>query len=224
MHGAENGHLALSFASIALNYNSDSGSGTLLASHQRLGEFMPSLNRGFTLIAVLIAGVAILAQTSSPQVVRQEEFSVVGIEAHTSGERELSGEGEISGLWQRFRQEHILDKIANKADPNTYALYTDYSHDRMGSYTIVIGAKVKDKSHIPAGMVLKTVLAGQYAVLTSEKGPAETVIATAWQKIWALEDKDLLGGKRAYKTDFEVYDAHATDPQNLQADLYVGLK
>jgi len=32
-----------------------------------------------------------------------------------------------------------------------------------------------------------------------------------------------LGGKRAYKADFEVY-GPATDAQNLRADLYVGLK
>lgn len=185
---------------------------------------MRSLNPRSAFIAVLIVSLAVFAQTSSPKIVRQEEFSIVGIEAHTSGERELSGDGEIPGLWQRFYREHILEKIPNKADQNTYAIYTDYSRDRMGEYTVVIGAKVKDKSQIPAGMVLKTVRAGQYAVLTSEKGPADTVIPMAWQKVWALEDKDLLCGKRAYKTDFELYDMHATDPQTLQADLYVGLK
>lgn len=137
---------------------------------------MRSLNPRSAFIAVLIVSLAVFAQTSSPKIVRQEEFSIVGIEAHTSGERELSGDGEIPGLWQRFYREHILEKIPNKADQNTYAIYTDYSRDRMGEYTVVIGAKVKDKSQIPAGMVLKTVRAGQYAVLTSEKGPADTVI------------------------------------------------
>ena len=43
-------------------------------------------------------------------------------------------------------------------------------------------------------------------------------------KVWALEDKDELGGKRAYKADFEVYDGRNTDPKNQQADLYIGLK
>jgi predicted transcriptional regulator YdeE len=185
---------------------------------------MSSTSRRFLVFAASVVGIALFAQTSGPKIVRQEEFSVVGIEARTSGERELSGEGEVPALWERFYREHVLEKIPTKADPNTYALYSDYSHDRMGEYTVVIGAKVKDKSQIPAGMVLKTVPPGQYAVLTGEKGPAETVIPAAWQKIWALEDKDLLGGKRAYKTDFEVYGPRATDPQNLQAEIYVGLK
>jgi predicted transcriptional regulator YdeE len=185
---------------------------------------MSSPTRRLMLFAPLLLGGAMLAQTGSPKIVHRDEFSIIGIEARTSGERELSGDGEIPGLWQRFYSEHVLEKIPNKAEPNTYALYTSYTRDRMGEYTVVIGAKVKDKSQIPAGMILKTVPAGQYAVVPSEKGSAETVIPTAWQKVWALEDKDLLGGKRAYKTDFELYDARATDPQNLQADLYVGLK
>jgi predicted transcriptional regulator YdeE len=195
-----------------------------LLLNRRIGEFMRPTSPRFILFALLIAVAAVLAQTDAPKIVHVDEFSVIGIEAHTSGEQELSGDGQIPGLWERFRNEHILDKIPNKADRNTYVLYTDYSHDRMGGYTVVIGAKVKDKSQIPAGMVLKTVPAGQYAVLASGQGLADTVIPTAWERVWALEDKDLLGGKRAYKTDFELYDAHATDPKNLHADLYVGLK
>ncbi len=174
--------------------------------------------------AALILSIALLAQTSPPKIVHQDEFFVVGIEARTSGERELAGEGEIPGLWEKFRKDHVLEKIPNKVDADVYVLYTDYSRDRMGEYTVIIGAKVKDKSQVPVGMVLKTVPARQYAVVTTEKGSAETVIPAAWQKVWALEDKELLGGTRAYKVDFELYDEHATDPQNLQADIYVGLK
>ncbi|HXM23809.1 MAG TPA: hypothetical protein VN948_21300 [Terriglobales bacterium] len=36
--------------------------------------------------------------------------------------------------------------------------------------------------------------------------------------------KALLGGKRAYKTDFEVYDQRARNPQDSQIDIYVGVK
>ncbi len=185
---------------------------------------MNSLPQRLAVFLAFIASVAVFAQTTAPKTVHHDEFVVVGIEARTSGERELSGEGEIPALWERFRREHMLEKIPNKADANIYVLYADYSRDRMGEYSVIIGAKVKDKSQVPAGMVVKTVPAGQYAVVTSEKGPADTVIPAAWQKVWALEDKDLLGGTRAYKVDFELYDAHSADPQNLQADLYIGVK
>jgi predicted transcriptional regulator YdeE len=174
--------------------------------------------------AALVLNVAAIAQSSAPKIVHQDEFSIIGIEARTSAENEMSGDALIPGLWQKFYQDHVLEKIPNKADTSIYAVYTDYSRDRMGEYTVVIGARVKDKTQAPAGMVLKTIAAGQYAILTSEKGPAASVIPMAWQKVWALEDKDQLGGKRAYKADYELYGSAATDPQNTQADLYVGLK
>ena len=176
------------------------------------------------LVTILLAPVGLIAQMGAPKTVHQDEFDVVGIEARTSGERETSGEGMIGDLWQKFYQDRVLEKIPNKADRNIYVLYTNYSHDRMGEYTVIIGAKVKDKTQVPDGMITKTVLAGQYALVKSEKGPAASVIPTAWQKVWALEDKEELGGKRAYKTDFEVYDSGNTDPNKTQADLYIGLK
>jgi len=180
-------------------------------------------------VAVLSISIAMLepifatGQEAKARIVHQDEVLVVGIDARTSGENEMSGEGVIPDLWQRFFQEHVLDKISDKVDQSIYALYTEFSRDRMGAYTVVLGAKVKDKTHVPKGLVLKVIPAGTYAVLTSEKGPAASVIPAAWLKIAALEDKDELGGKRAYKTDFEVYE-HFTDPQNVQADLFVGLK
>ena len=63
-----------------------------------------------------------------------------------------------------------------------------------------------------------------YTSLTSERGPIPKVIVEAWQQIWNREDQGQLGGKRAYKTDFEVYDQRAHDPQDSQIDIYVGVK
>ncbi len=178
--------------------------------------------------AITFTGVLLLspvhAQSAATKTVHQDEFSMIGSEARTSGEQEMYGDGQIAGLWQKFHQEHVLEKIPNKFDNTIYAVYTDYSRDRMGAYTVVIGAKVKDKTQAPSGMVFKTIPAGQYAVLASEKGPADAVIPAAWQRVWALEDKDQLGGKRAFRSDYEVYAAGATDPQNTHADLYVGLR
>src|SRR5256885_1857018 len=122
------------------------------------------------LFTSLFALPALFAQVSAPRTVHQDEFSVIGIETKTTGEQELSGDSAIGPLWQKFYQEHVLDKIPNRADQNIYALYTNYARDRMGGYTVIIGAKVKDKSNIPDGMVAKTVPAGQYVTLTSEKG------------------------------------------------------
>jgi predicted transcriptional regulator YdeE len=60
--------------------------------------------------------------------------------------------------------------------------------------------------------------------VTSEQGPVVKVVVAAWQRVWGMEDKHEFASPRAYKTDFELYDHRATDPQNMQVDLYIGLK
>jgi len=178
------------------------------------------------LIAVTVGliSASTVGENAVPKKVHQDEFSVIGIEARTTNAKEMTGQGVIGKQWQEFFQDGIAQKIPNKADSNVYAVYTDYASDRNGEYSFVIGVKVRGKSAVPSGMVVKTIPAGDYAVLASEKGPAAKVVPAAWQQVWALEDKAQLGGSRAYKADFEVYDERATDPQNSQIDIHVGLK
>jgi predicted transcriptional regulator YdeE len=150
------------------------------------------------------------------------EFAVIGIEARTTNSKEATAEGIIPKQWQKFFQEGILDKIPDKSGQNVYALYTDYVGGRNGEYSFVIGAMVKDGTAAPDGMVAKHVSAGQFAVIASEKGPLPKVVPAAWQAVWKMEDDGKL--KRSYRTDFEIYDHRARDPQNAQVDIYVGLK
>ena len=146
----------------------------------------------------------------------------MGIEGRTTNAKEASGNGIIGKQWQRFFQEGVLDKIPHKTNANIYALYTDYADDRNGEYTHIIGAMVEDDAVPPPGMVIRKVPAGQYAVLTSENGPFPQVVPAIWSKVWALESDRTIA--RAYKTDFEVYDDRARDPQNGVIDLYIGTK
>jgi predicted transcriptional regulator YdeE len=178
----------------------------------------------FCLLALVLASASpnIWGQTAVPKKVHQEGFSIIGIEARTSNALEMKGEGVIGKQWQKFFQEGIQQKIANRADSNLYAVYTDYASDRNGEFSLVIGVRVNTGATVPPGMALKKIPAGGYALITSAKGPVGKVVAAAWQQVWALEDKAQLA--RAYKADFEVYDSRATDPQNSQVDLYVGLK
>ena len=156
--------------------------------------------------------------------VDQKEFNVIGISARTNNAQEAAGNSVIAKQWEKFFKEGILDRIPDKEDSATYVVYCDYAGDRNGDYTYIIGAKVSGASPVPPGMVAKTVLAGKYAVITSERGPIPKIIVEAWQRIWSLEDQAQLGGKRAYKTDFEVYDQRAQNPQDSQIDIYVGVK
>ena len=150
-------------------------------------------------------------------------FTVIGISARTSNAKEMTADGVIGKVWGRLMQENLLSRIPNKADKNIVAVYTDYASDHNGEYTYILGAKVNSDKDIPAGMVSKKIPAGKYAVFTSEKGPAPKVVPELWMKINSLP-KSAVGGDRVYSADFEIYDERATDPQNLQMDVYVGIK
>jgi predicted transcriptional regulator YdeE len=149
-------------------------------------------------------------------------FTIIGIEARTTNAKEAAGDGIIPQQWQKFFSEGIPDKIPNKIDENFYAVYSDYASDHNGEYRYVIGAKVKEGTAPPSGMVARRVPAGEYAIITSDKGPFSKVVPATWQKIFTLENEGKL--KRAYQTDFEIYDQRAQDPQNGQIDIYIGLK
>ena len=116
----------------------------------------------------------------------------------------------------------MADRIPDKRDSNLYAVYSDYDSNQNREYTFMVGATVKPEIAAPAGMVLKIVAPGKYAVMTSQKGPFPKVIPEAWSEIFQLEDQGKLN--RTYHTDFELYDDRALDPQNGQVDIYIGLK
>ena len=157
------------------------------------------------------------------KIVNQPEFTVIGIAARTSNAREMGGQGQIGTCWTRLFQEDLLAKIANKADSSIVALYTDYVSDKNGEYTYVLGARVNSSADVPEGMVAKEVSSGRYAVFTTEKGPGPKVVPEAWMRINSLP-RSAVGGDRVYRTDFEIYDQRAADPQNLQADIYIGIR
>ena len=149
-------------------------------------------------------------------------FQVIGIEVRTTNAKEATAAGIIPQQWQKFFQEGIQTEIPDKVGSNIYAVYSDYASDHNGEYTYVIGAMVKDGTAPPEGMVAIRIPAGQYAVLTTDRGPLPKVVPGTWQKIFKLEDDGKL--KRAYRTDFEIYDQRTQDPQNGQVDIYIGIK
>jgi len=175
-------------------------------------------------VLVVLTSLTILGEITMPKRVRQEDFSVVGIEVRTTNAKQAGAAGEIPKQWQKFFQDGIQQKIPGKVDGTIYAVYSDYASDRNGEYSFVIGAKVSPDAKAPAGMVLKKIPAGEYVVVTSERGPVSKVVPAVWQRIYSLEDQHQLGGLRGYRADFEVYDQRAADPQNSQVDVYIGLK
>jgi predicted transcriptional regulator YdeE len=174
----------------------------------------------FSLSAVL------LAESAPPTIVHRQEIYIVGITARTTNAAEATPQtGIIGKQWQKFFQEAVQQQIPNKLDYNIYNVYSDYATDRNGEYSFTIGSRVAEPpQQLPPGLVLKTVPAGDYAVITTEKGPVANVVIAAWKRVWDLENQKQLGGTRAYKSDYEFYDQRAMDPQNSQADINIGLK
>ena len=149
-------------------------------------------------------------------------FDVIGISARTDNAKEATAQGIIGRQWHRFIDEGLGDKIPDKTGSNLYAVYSEYASDHNGEYTFMVGAPVKPGTAAPAGMALRRIPAGKYAVITTERGPFPKVIPEAWLRIFKLEDEGKL--KRMYKTDFELYDERALDPQNGQVDIYLAVK
>jgi predicted transcriptional regulator YdeE len=177
----------------------------------------------FTLTALLVSA-SLSRETTVPKRVHEDGFFIVGLQTRTTNAKEATSAGEIPKLWQKFFQDGIQQKISEKINGTIYAVYTDYSSDRNGEYSFVIGMKVHPNAKPPGGMVLKKIPAGNYAVIASERGPVAKVVPAAWQQIWSLEDKSQLGSERSYRADFELYDERASDPQNSQVDIYIGVK
>ena len=184
------------------------------------------------LILLVLAGIAEVAAGQRPTTNDQKQsamhatqvpaFTVTGIEARTTNAKEASADAIIGKQWQKFFAEGIPQKIPNRLDQVFYAVYSDYASDHNGEYSFLIGAKVKEGTAAPPGLVAKHIQPGSYAVITSDRGPFPKVVPETWQRIFALEDESKL--KRAYQTDFEVYDQRAQDPQNGQIDIYIGVK
>jgi CubicO group peptidase (beta-lactamase class C family)/predicted transcriptional regulator YdeE len=162
-------------------------------------------------------------EAMNPKVMEHDGFTMVGISARTSNAKERTADGVIGRQWMRLFQEGVIDKIPNKADGSIVAVYTDYAGDHEGEYTYVLGARVTSEAGVPDGMVAKKIPAGKFAVFTTDRGPGPQVVPAAWMKINSLP-QSAVGGNRTYRADFEIYDERAKDPQNLQADVYVGIK
>lgn len=181
----------------------------------------------FPTILALVVMALLSAQGGgplNPKVMdNRDGFTVIGVSARTNNAREQTQSGVIGKQWQRLFQEGLLAKIPNKADGNIIAVYANYASDHTGDYTFVLGNKVTSDKEIPDGMVAIKVLSGKYAVFPSGKGPAYKVVPATWSRINSLP-KSSIGGDRLYKTDFEVYDQRAADPENSQVDVYIGIK
>jgi predicted transcriptional regulator YdeE len=149
-------------------------------------------------------------------------FYVAGFLVRTNNADEVSGKSKIGDLWQRFYKENLGAQIPNRADSALTVVYSEYATDEKGDYNYLLGARVTSVDHLPAGMTWKQVQSGTYAVIRTEVGQMPRVLQATWRRIWEMSPTEM-GGKRAFVTDYEIYDERSANPANAQVEVHIGI-
>ncbi len=149
----------------------------------------------------------------------EREFYLIGWENRTNNKAEFSGNGIIGKIWERVFKENLREKITNAVSDEIYGVYSNYESDENGDYDYFVGYKAKDLNNVPQGLKGKKILAGPYKKFETKKGPVHQVVPEMWGQIW-----NELKGKRAFKTDFEIYGNKAQDPNNAVVEIFIGIK
>jgi len=158
------------------------------------------------------------------EIVTLEPFEIMGLQVRTSNKDEFNpSTAKIGPLIQRFWQEDTPNKIPHPKHLNRhFSSYSHYENDYKGAYDYLFGMEVPINELAPLELSSLIIQGGPYIKFTSSPGPIPDVVIQMWQTIWKMSP-DELGGKRAYKTDFELYDKRAQDPHNAIVEIYIGI-
>jgi predicted transcriptional regulator YdeE len=151
---------------------------------------------------------------------------LIGLTARTNNKNEMNPEkSKIAKLAGYYWSHQIANEFKDRTSPGiTYSVYTEYESDEQGEYTYFIGEEVKSLDQQDQSKFKPLVIsAGKYQKFTTEPGKMPDIVISSWQKIWQMPE-EVLGGKRNYLADFEVYDQRASDVNHAVVDIYVGIK
>jgi predicted transcriptional regulator YdeE len=177
-------------------------------------------------LTVLCLGVLVSASQTAKDTplkpIHEDSFYVAGYEIRTNNAREMSGQGEIGKLWQKVMQKNLVAQIPNRTDSALIVVYSGYASDEKGDFNYLLGARVSSVDKLPAGMTYRKLAPGPYVVSITDQGPLVDVLQAEWKKIWAMPQEQM-GGKRAFLTDYEVYDQRSADQSHAQIEIHIGL-
>lgn len=153
------------------------------------------------------------------------EIKLVGIKIRTNNMNEMNpATAKIGATMSHYFEQSLAEKISGRKNPHTtYSVYTEYTDGVSGDYSYFLGEEVSDFTTLPEGFSQLIIPAQDYAKFTCGPGICPAVCIDAWQNIWQMTASDL-GGERAFKADFEVYDERARDPLNMVLDIYIGIE
>lgn len=153
-----------------------------------------------------------------------EEMKLVGIKVRTCNKDELDIKtAKIMPCVQKYFMQQVAQNIPNRTNNGvTYCAYTEYESDYRGDYTFFIGEEVSSFGGPITELDNLVIPKQNYIKFTTETGAMPHIVIDSWNKIWQMSPQDL-GGVRSYRTDFEIYDKRAMDPQNTILDIYIGI-
>ncbi len=158
--------------------------------------------------------------------VELDSLSLIGLTARTNNKNEMNPEkSKIAKLAGYYWSNQIGKEFKDRSNSGiTYSVYTEYESDEQGEYTYFIGERVKSLDKQDQSKFKPLVIpAGKYQKFTTEPGKIPDMVISSWQKIWQMPE-EVLGGKRNYIADFEVYDQRASDVNHAVVDIYIGIK
>ncbi|MCM3240114.1 effector binding domain-containing protein [Heyndrickxia oleronia] len=160
---------------------------------------------------------------SEPKIVLKDGFTFMGINTRTMNAIEVTPEGVIPSMWEKYYTGEIAAQIPNQVNPqHTIALYSNYESDVSSEYDFSIGTEVEEPNQSSNDFVIKTIPASNYAVFTTNQGKFTEIVPMAWIDIWKWFETS--GVERTYTGDFELYDERCVDPDQAVVDIYIAIK
>lgn len=125
---------------------------------------------------------------------------VQGVAVRTDNETEMTEQGKIPELWQRFWSQLGVNQETGE---NAFGVYTNYETDETGQFDVIAGINSEAKL-IHENTEQVTIAAGKYLVFTQQGDMPEAVIE-AWTQVWRYFSQPDAGYQRKFTTDFERY-------------------
>lgn len=175
------------------------------------------------LIKEIIEGTIFMQKT----IVQLPEKKLIGITTRTNNKQIFESDpsiNKIAATVQKYFHSGLAEKIDNRKTPGTtFCVYTNYESDANGDYTYFIGEEVTSFDKIEGDFESLIIPAQQYAKFTNQPGSMPAVCIDMWKNIWKMNVTEL-GGKRAYISDFEIYDERSANHTNVTLDIFIGIK
>lgn len=154
------------------------------------------------------------------------DLTLVGLTVRTNNKNEINPEvSRIGALAGSYWGDQVANAFNDRVNAGvTYAVYTEYESDENGEYTYFIGEEVKSLDNQDQSKFKSLLIpSSNYQKFTTGPGKMPDIIIASWQEIWQMSKEDF-GGKRKYLADFEIYDQRASDPNNSEVDIYIGIE